>query len=341
MTAWHDFLAANDAHLVDGIAESFGESRNDYPTINSAICDLADQGILAVAGPDAQKFLQGQSTPDFDKLSPGSVTPGAICNPKGRMLTSFYASMKTNDEVLLSMHRALVASTSAALEKYAVFFKTTLTDASDVWHQFGVFGPEATAALRPAFQEIPAPNQAVADTEGNMLLALGPELFIVLAQADRAPEMWAKLTQSLQPAGLPLWSRQMIMSGLALVTPTLTEQFIPQMFNLQAIGGVSFKKGCYTGQEVVARMQYLGQLKRRTYIVRIRSERIPPPGSPIENIDDGKSLGTVILAAPIDARDVIMLVVLREAALEEDRLAFDGQALAFAVQDLPYEISDQ
>lgn len=344
---WQQFLAEQGAQYIDDRAIAFRETIADYPNLANTLTDLSDQGILSVSGADARKFLQGQSTCDLLALAPSASSPGAICNPKGRMLTSFQAHIDADEQILLAMDRALVSPTLTAIAKYAAFFKTALADSSADYRQFGITGPLADVTLAELFPSIPAPHHSVIDSVGNLLTCIAPDLFVLITKVDHAQQIWRQLTSYLRPVGLPWWQLQLIRAGIASVTSPLSEQFVPQMLNLQAIGGVSFKKGCYTGQEVVARMQYLGKLKRRTYIVNATNNANtdtsspPSPGTEIKTVTDGKVVGTVLQAAPADTTSFAMLAILREAALDQTELLIADQRTTVKFIDLPYEIGAQ
>ncbi|MBV1931812.1 MAG: hypothetical protein KUG71_08850 [Porticoccaceae bacterium] len=351
MNNWQKFLEQRGAQWVNdeggsGHAASFGESPADYGNLSNTLCDLGNLGILSATGPDSRKFLQGQTTCDVLDLAPGNSRPGAICNPKGRMLTSFQAYVETEEQLLLSMDKALIKPTLASIEKYAAFFKTSLTDNSDQYRLFGISGPAIKKTLLKLFSSIPTANTFVSDSAGTLLSCLNGELFIIISKADKAQAVWEQLTPDLQAVGLPWWQLQLISAGLASVSAALSEQLVPQMLNLQATGAISFSKGCYTGQEVVARMQYLGKLKRRTYRLTVtpistaNPALIPAPGTDITDTE-GKLLGTIVEAAPSDIRSFAMLAVLRERALEQSELVIAGQTVAVNFNDLPYELAEQ
>ncbi|RLA44991.1 MAG: folate-binding protein [Gammaproteobacteria bacterium] len=356
MTDWQQFLADRQAQFVDDEVISFGETSADYANLTATISDLGHLGILSAEGPDSRKFLQGQSTCDFLALSPGDALPGAICNPKGRMITSFQAQLNSEDEILLSMDRALVKTSLAALEKYAAFFKTTLQDHSNAYRQFGLAGTQVKDRLKILFPSVPGPRHSVIDKAGNLLTCVSENLFVIITKAGNAQQLWVQLSPDLQAVGLPWWQLQLIRAGLASVTATFSEQLIPQMLNLQATDAISFSKGCYTGQEVVARMQYLGKLKRRTYLVLGASSQLPEPGAEItttgstttENAttestttEKTRAIGNVITAAPTDPGNFAMLAILREMALDQTELLVAGQAVPVKFVDLPYEINSQ
>jgi tRNA-modifying protein YgfZ len=340
MGDWQQFLEDSGAQFDGENAISFGESSADYSGLTNTLCDLGDLGMLSAQGPDSQKFLQGQSTCEILALAPGRSTPGAICNPKGRMITSFQAYVEAEDHVLLSMDKDLVEPTLAALGKYAAFFNTVLTNNSDTYSQFGLTGPTIQTELLKLFPSIPSTNNFVTDIDGNILGCLAEHLFVVITKTEHAQELWKQLTLNIPAVGLPWWRLQLIRAGQASITAALTEQFVPQMLNLQATNAISFDKGCYTGQEVVARMEYLGKLKRRTYLVKASSKEIPVPGTEVAT-KEGKSVGIVVQAAPADLNNFEMLAVLREAAMDQNELLIMGEAVPVKFCDLPYEISEQ
>lgn len=352
MNNWQQFLQQRGAQWLNaeggGYIASFGESPADYGQLSNTLCDLGNLGILSATGPDSRKFLQGQVTCDVLGLAPGNSTPGAICNPKGRMLASFQAYIESEEQLLLAMDKALVEPTLANIAKYAAFYKTSLSDSSDEYRLLGISGPAIDQTLLKLFPTLPAINTFVSDGAGVLLSRLNDHLFIIISKADRAQAVWEQLTPDLRAVGLPWWQLQLINAGLASVSAALSEQFVPQMLNLHATGAISFSKGCYTGQEVVARMQYLGKLKRRTYRLTVTPiatptatpTPIPTPGAEITD-SEGKLVGTVVAAAPSDTMSFAMLAVLRESALEQSRLVIAGQTVAVSFDDLPYEFPEQ
>ncbi len=298
-------------------------------------CPLSHEGILAVRGPDASTFLQGQLTCNLNYLSDDSCSLGARCTPKGRMLSSFRI-VGTADGYLLAMARELVEPQLADLQKYAVFAKSKLADESADWVRFGLSGGDA--ALASLGLDLAQRANSVARSDSLLALRLSDGRAELWAPASDAQRLHAHLASQLHEATLNDWLLAQVRAGIGQVLGSSREQFIPQMLNLQALGGVSFKKGCYTGQEIVARMQYLGKLKRRLYRLALASDQLPAPGlelfSPVHN----SSVGEVVLAATSDS-GCELLAVLQEDAVHDGRLhlgAADGPALSLL--DLPYTL---
>ena len=337
--SWQDFLAQQGATITEGLVTSFGETPANYPGLSATLTDLSDLGVLALEGADSKRFLQGQSTSDTEQLNADTALPGAICNAKGRMLTSYRAVEPETDSVLLVMHRPLVDTTINNLGKYAAFFKTTLSNASDDYRLLGISGSDCESILEGQFDAIPTAINQLCITGGCLLLRISPQQFLVIVKTDLVEQLWQKLAQSFTPTGMAYWQLQSIRAGQARVQAETAEQFVPQMLNLQATGAVNFKKGCYTGQEIVARMQYLGKLKRRTYRVIIEASTPPQVATDIYDSANNKLVGSVLLAASADEKNTEMLAVLHEEQADASAFIIDGETVTVSIAELPYSLT--
>ncbi|QQX60292.1 YgfZ/GcvT domain-containing protein [Pseudomonas chlororaphis] len=298
-------------------------------------CSLSHEGVLAVRGPDASKFLQGQLTCNLNYLSDSQSSLGARCTQKGRMQSSFRILLE-GDGCLLAMATELLEPQLADLKKYAVFSKAKLSDESALWARFGL--GNADALLAGLGLQLPAEDGAVARSDGLIAIRVSTDRAELWAPADKAEGLREKLAAQLSEGDLNQWLLGQIRAGIGQVMPATRELFIPQMLNLQAIGGVSFKKGCYTGQEIVARMQYLGKLKRRLYRLALNAEELPEPGSPLFSPTHGSSIGEVVIAARAE-QNIELLAVLQAEAAEDGNLhlgALEGPGLQLL--DLPYQL---
>ncbi|WP_247254746.1 YgfZ/GcvT domain-containing protein [Pseudomonas moorei] len=298
-------------------------------------CTLSHEGVLAVRGADAGKFLQGQLTCNLNYLSDTQASLGARCTQKGRMQSSFRILLE-GDGVLMAMASELLEPQLADLKKYAVFSKSKLTDESAAWVRFGV--DHGDAALKSLGLELPAETDQVVRNDGLIALRVSPDRAELWVSADQADAVKGKLSALLAEGELNQWLLGQIRAGIGQVMPGTRELFIPQMLNLQAVGGVSFKKGCYTGQEIVARMQYLGKLKRRLYRLSLDASELPEPGTQLFSPSHGSSIGEVVLAAQGE-QQIELLAVLQADAAEAGDIhvdALDGPALHLL--DLPYEL---
>ncbi|KAA5844125.1 folate-binding protein YgfZ [Pseudomonas chlororaphis] len=298
-------------------------------------CSLSHEGVLAVRGPDASKFLQGQLTCNLNYLSDSQSSLGARCTQKGRMQSSFRILLE-GDGCLLAMATELLEPQLADLKKYAVFSKAKLSDESALWARFGL--GNADTLLAGLGLELPPEDGAVARNDGLIAIRVSADRTELWSPADQAEVLREKLAAQLPEGDLNQWLLGQIRAGIGQVMPATRELFIPQMLNLQAIGGVSFKKGCYTGQEIVARMQYLGKLKRRLYRLALNAEELPEPGTPLFSPTHGSAIGEVVIAARAE-QNIELLAVLQAEAAEDGNLhlgALEGPGLHLL--DLPYQL---
>lgn len=298
-------------------------------------CLLSHEGLLAVRGPDASKFLQGQVTCNLNYLNDSHCSLGARCTPKGRMQSSFRI-VSQNDGFLLAMASELLAAQLADLQKYAAFSKSKLGDESGAWVRFGLSGGDEL--LRSLGLELPQPADSVARSHELLALRLADGRAELWAPAEQTTALSERLSAQLPEAPLNSWLLAQVRAGIGQVVGNTRELFIPQMLNLQALGGVSFKKGCYTGQEIVARMQYLGKLKRRLYRLSLASEQLPEAATALFSPVHGSSVGEVVLAAHGDA-GVELLAVLQEDAVQDARIYLgSAEGAPLSLLDLPYTL---
>lgn len=301
-------------------------------------CPLSHEGVLAVRGVDASKFLQGQLTCNLDYLSEAKATLGARCTQKGRMQSSFRILLE-GDGCLLAMATELIEPQLADLKKYAVFSKSKLTDESASWVRFGLHNGDG--ALVNLGLDLAQDTDAVARANDLIAIRVSPARAELWVRADQAGDIQTRLAAHLSEGTLNDWQLGQIRAGIGQVFGATREEFIPQMLNLQAVGGVSFKKGCYTGQEIVARMQYLGKLKRRLYRLTLADQQLPEPGAALFSPVHASAVGNVVLSAK--AEDGIeLLAVLQADAVENARIQLgspEGPALQLA--DLPYTLDSK
>ena len=304
-------------------------------TDSAFFCRLSHEGLLAVRGPDASKFLQGQLTCNLNYLSADTASLGARCTPKGRMLSSFRI-VQQGDGYLLAMASELLDSQLTDLQKYAAFSKSKLSDESAQWLRIGLQGGDAVLASLGL--NLPATADSVVHVGDMLAVRLSDGRSELWAPAAQAEAVLAALTAQLREAPLNDWLLAQVRAGIGQVFGANREQLIPQMINLQALGGVSFKKGCYTGQEIVARMQYLGKLKRRLYRLSLAGDAVPDVATPLFSPVHGSSVGDVVLAARSSA-GIELLAVVQEDALLDGNLhlgSLEGPALQRL--DLPYTL---
>jgi folate-binding protein YgfZ len=301
-------------------------------------CPLTHEGVLAVRGTDAGTFLQGQLTCNIQYLA-GRASLGARCTPKGRMQSSFRI-LPQGDGFLMAMAGELVEPQLADLKKYAVFSRgTQLADESAQWARFGLRNGDA--ALAALGLNLPAEANALLEADGMLAVRLSDGRAELWAPAEHATRVQASLAAQLPEAPLNDWLLAQVRAGVGQVFGATRELFIPQMINLQALDGVSFRKGCYAGQEIVARMQYLGRLKRRMHHLAVSVETVPEPGTELFSPVHGSSVGEVVLAARA-AGQIEVLAVVQQDALEDGRLHLENtQGPALQPLDLPYGLDSE
>ncbi|SHL63931.1 YgfZ/GcvT domain-containing protein [Phytopseudomonas punonensis] len=298
-------------------------------------CPLTHEGILAVRGPDAGKFLQGQITCNINYLGDSGSSLGARCTPKGRMLSSFRI-VSIAEGFLLAMSRELLEPQLGELQKYAAFSKAKLSDESAAWARFGI--SRGDAALQALGIELATQADSVASKDALFATRLSDGRAELWTPVEQAESVHSQLAKQLREAPLNDWLLAQIRAGIGQVTGETRELFIPQMINLQAVGGVSFKKGCYTGQEIVARMQYLGKLKRRLYRLKIATDQLPTPGSELFSPVHRSAVGEVVLAAASPTGVELLAVLQEDAALDGNIHLGSLEGMPLDLLDLPYTL---
>lgn len=299
---------------------------SDADSMNG-VAALPHLGVIRVAGEDAAAFLHGQLTQDFTGLGQSEARLAAFCNAKGRMQASFIGLRRGPSEVLLILSRDLLAPTLKRLSMFVLRAKAKLSDATAEFELYGLAGEVAEMAV-PA-----SAPWARADRGEASAVRLHP--------AGTAPRaLWLAPAGTLPPAGpamdAALWLWGEVASAVATVSAPVAEAFVPQMLNYESVGGVNFKKGCYPGQEVVARSQYRGTLKRRAFVAHG-----PAPMAAGQEVfhsaDPSQPCGTVVQAAPAPRGGWDAIVSLQLAATEGGTLHAQGpEGPLLVLQPLPY-----
>jgi folate-binding protein YgfZ len=227
---------------------------------------------------------------------------------------------------------------------YVLRSKVEISDVSDDWVRIGLTGECAEALLQPFFDELPEQVNGVQQQDGMILVRLPGTTprFEVIGPSPQLKEIWQTAEGQAQPSTNALWSWYEIRAGIPTLYPQTQESFVPQMTNLQLIDGVSFTKGCYIGQEVVARMQYLGKLKRRMYLAHVDTETPPQPGDELfaQGSTSGQGAGRVVNAeARGEGYDLLAVIEIASAEENQVRLGEDGPLLE--ILDLPYSYSEE
>lgn len=309
---------------------------------NNILCDLSHLGLLEISGADAVTFLQGQVTNDVKLLAGTNAHYSAYCNPKGRMLALFLA-FAHYDHLHLQFNRELLEPIMKRLKMYVMRSKVEIKDVSDSIIKFGLNGPQAASMLASVFSKIPTVDYELVSLENGATLKLpsvnGDARFEIFTDAVNAPVIWDALKNNCQIIEKPHWDWLEIQAGIPDVELKTQGQFVPQMLNLDILNGINFKKGCYTGQEIVARTHYLGSVKRRTYLAEItaesQSDTTPQAGDKV--LDATKNeVGQIVRVAPNTANGFDALIELRIEAKEAGNMACNDAAIT--LKDLPYTV---
>jgi tRNA-modifying protein YgfZ len=288
--------------------------------------ELTQYGVLEANGDDARSFLHAQLTSDIAGLPDNRARHAGWCSAKGRLLASFLVVPHANG-YLLQLARDLAPTVAKRLAIFVLRAKVKISDASAAWVQFGVWGPGAEASLADVGIEAPGEDLQIV-RRGNLLVvrAFAQHYLLIAPQEERA--RLATLAGSGDATG---WTLEEIRAGRPLVTQATQDQFIPQMVNYEHLGAVDFQKGCYPGQEVVARAQYRGQVKRR--MVHVRAPVPLRAGQDLYSDDlPGQASGTVVNAAGDEALAVVQIGALEKGAAV--RVEANGAPLE--VLPLPY-----
>ena len=304
---WKTFLTDNGAEFSsdnENQVKSFGNPvRENRVTVSGdTLCDLSHLGLIQVYGDDARAFLQGQTSNDVNQVNDNHSQLSAYCNPKGRMLASFRIFQRS-ETFYLVLPRELLEDTMKRLRMFVMMSKVTLEDADDTLVRFGFSGPTASDELESALGGKPPGNPNEVTQQGGITLirAAGDiPRFELYGELDAMSSLWDKLNVRAAPVGASSWRLLDILAGIPTLYLATREAFIPQMVNLEVIDGVSFQKGCYPGQEIVARTHYLGKPKRRMFRLQFNSSIAPEPGAALFSSTDptGQPIGTIVSSAP-------------------------------------------
>ncbi|HEY7944443.1 MAG TPA: folate-binding protein [Casimicrobiaceae bacterium] len=326
-SSWSDFLVSRGASFDLGAVASFGAPAEELAAASDAavVCDLSPSAVLQVAGPDATVFLQGQFTNDVAVLAPDAAEYGAWCSPKGRMLVNFLIRRSGEASYELVLPASLCDTIAKRLRMFVLRSRVTVSDASSATVRLGVGGPGASEAIRTALGSAPAVHRAAVHGEAIIVALPGPR-YVVAAGPDGASACWTRLAHAARPAGFATWRWLTIRAGIPVINPATADLFVPQAVNWDALGGISFQKGCYAGQEIVARTQYLGRLKERLALAHLDAAP-PEPGARLYSTAFGEqACGTIVDAAHAPGGGSDALAVLQIAASESGDVRLGASA---------------
>jgi len=303
----------------------------------AVLCDLAPLSILAISGPDASAFLQGQVSSDVTALSDEGAQFSSYNSPKGRMLANFVLWRERADDFRLLLAGDVAAAVQKRLAMFVLRSKVTLTDISAAHARFGIGGPKAGEATAAAFGTTPG-LLAVARTEGATLFGLPGPRYVAIVAMEAAAATATRLARNAVRAPFTVWQWLTIRAGIPVLSAALQDRFVAQDVNWDVLGGINFRKGCYAGQEIIARMHYLGRRKERLFAFHADTNAVGA-GSRVCGPEFGEqACGVVVNAAPAPGGGSDLLAVVQIAAAAGDLHldAPDGPSLV--AWPLPYVV---
>ena len=343
---WQTFLEKAGAEIEDRKVVSFGNIPREQRIIQTGLimCDLSHMGLISVSGDDASDFLQGQLTNDIRDVSPQHSQLSAYCTPKGRMLSNFRI-FKRNDVFYMQLPRTQLEATMKRLRMFVLMAKVEFEDSSDSLVHMGVSGPNAVEQLSAHIKNLPEQVNDVRQSD-NLTIVMLPGTharFEIYGELDVIQTLWSKLDVHAAPVGAAPWALIDIQAGIPTIYPETSEAFVPQMLNMQIIDGVSFQKGCYTGQEIVARMQYLGKLKRQMYLIKVKTNDKVNIGDTLFSAGSTSGQGTgTIVDAQLDVVDggYDALAVINIKDTESSKLKLHNEnGPDIEIGELPYDFA--
>lgn len=338
---WQAFLTRHGAAIHEGTVQHFGNPALELQASanRNVLCDLGQFSNLRVSGEEALTFLQNLLSNDIREVTGTHAQLSSLNSAKGRMLASMLI-WRIGDDYMLQLPQVLSEPISRKLRMYVLRSKVKISDASDDVVSLGLSGPNSQEIIRTVLGDVPLAPLGVVTTFQASVIRIGDTRFQIEAYVQHAPSLWHKLSPHAQPAGSICWDWLNIRSGIPFIQPQTQELFVAQMVNFELIGGVSFKKGCYPGQEIVARTQYLGKLKRRMYLAHIEGSKVPQAGSELFSRDmEGQPSGMIVNAAPAPGGgcDVLASTQIESHDTQEIRLeSLQGVTLQFL--PLPYSL---
>lgn len=340
---WQQFLTQQGARIEQGTVQDFGDPQGEQGAAARAtvMADLSQLAVLAFSGDDAGTFLQNQFTNDVRGLHLDTAQLNGFCSAKGRLLGNFLM-WRNGADYCLQLSGDIKDAVLKRLNMFILRSKVKGRDASDETVRLVVAGPVAEEAVRNATGLMPEGAMKVAHNAQALVVRLAHDKFVLSLPPDSASAIWNALQASARPVGAATWDWLRLNHGIPMIVAATVDQFVPQMVNFDLINSVSFQKGCYPGQEIVARTHYLGRLKRRMYLVHLDGDTVPAPGDNLYTADMGdQASGMVVNAAPAPGGGFDLLAVAQIESMNSGQplhwKSVDGQVLT--VKPLPYTVS--
>jgi folate-binding protein YgfZ len=303
--------------------------------------ELSSAGLMSFGGTDAVAFLHAQLTSDVAGLPSLRTQYSAYCSPKGRVLGVFLL-WRSEDDVLLQLPESLREALQAKLSRYVLRAQVKIAAETNTYRIFGAWGPAIRDGIAKIAGTVPAEVSEFVFVRGIRVARLEEDRFIVVSPASEEARVRSALAGCASEEAESAWSLREVLAGVPIVTRETQDEFVPQMLNLDLIGGVSYTKGCYPGQEIVARTRYLGRLKQRTYRIHVAAGVPPQPADKLYSaaFGPGQASGAVLYAAPAPEGGYEALAVVQTSAAQPGELkwkSLDGPAVE--LKPLPYSVA--
>ncbi len=322
---WKQFLISQGAQIEGSQTVYFGDNSSNTQSEKTAavssahvLCDLSHYGLISAVGPEAETFLQNQFCNDVRNISKLQSQLNAYCTPKGRVL-AFFRLFQRDEHYYLRLPHEIIEPTLSRLRMFVLMTKITLENASNSLVRIGFSGPQAEQRLNKILGVAPTSIDESSQTKSLTIIRI-PGIqprFEIYGEEAAIQILWKQLAEDAKPIGSGSWQLLDIHAAIPDIFPQTQESFVPQMVNMQAINALSFKKGCYPGQEIVARMHYLGKLKRRMYIAHTEDDTVPAPGDSLftEESKSEQGIGKVVnaQASPEGGTDLLAVIEINSA----------------------------
>jgi hypothetical protein len=340
---WQTLLHTSGAQIGESGADvkDFGDPAQELLAARdgTVVAPLTHLGLIQVAGDDAVDYLQNLTSNDVKKLPVDMAEFNSLNSAKGRMMASLL-TWRDDGTLLLQLSRDLQAAVQKKLSLYILRSKVKLSDVTDARPLLGLAGKHAAALLETLGASAPEADLGIARFAGGSLIRLAAQRFMLVLDTASAPAVWQALSAGAKAVGTDAWRWLEIQAGIPRVSLATQEHFVPQMINYDVLGGLSFTKGCYPGQEVVARTRYLGKIKRRMFLAH--ADICPPVGSAIyAPLTAEQACGNVVDAVASPEGGFDLLAVIQIPCVEAGAVhlgAHDGPTLQ--IRPLPYALPE-
>ena len=347
---WKNYLLNKGARYTEDATFHFNDDAADNLKAENTdiICDLSHYSTLVIAGDDAMEFMQGQFTNDVEKVDESNSQINAFCNNKGRMTANFRL-FKHQGNFFISVKNSLVEKGIEHLQNYILRSQVAVQDVSEQLIHLGVSGDNATELLAPFIVDINQEIDSVSHNDDFIVIRVAgladsnKARYEIFCSVEQAKSLWETFSEQAEAVNSSSWDYINIQAGLPFIDIHTIEEFVPQMLNMDLINGVSFTKGCFTGQEIIARMHYLGKLKKRCFKVHIATEDKPTAGNKLfaENAKAGLNTGMIIQVEKNTESGYDALAVIQIADTESNLFLNDADGPAVTVKELPYSFDSE